>query len=61
MNEQNIDVNLIIQSFQERINQLLTEVIVKEATIKQLSNKLIELQEVSENFETPQSMSKKDK
>jgi len=61
MNEQNIDVNLIIQSFQERINQLLTEVIVKEATIKQLSGQLIELQEVSQNFETPQSMSKKDK
>ena len=61
MNEQNIDVNLIIQSFQERINQLLTEVIVKEATIKQLSGQLIELQEVSHNFETPQSMSKKDK
>lgn len=61
MNEQNIDVNLIIQSFQERTNQLLTEVIVKEATIKQLSNQLVQLQEVSENFETPQSIVKKDK
>jgi hypothetical protein len=36
MNDQNIDVNLIIQSFQERINQLTTEAIIKDATIKQL-------------------------
>jgi hypothetical protein len=33
----NLDVNLIIASFQEKISQLITEVVVKEATIKQLS------------------------
>jgi hypothetical protein len=43
MNEQNIDVNLIIESFQERISQLLTEVVVQNATIKQLMSKLEEL------------------
>jgi hypothetical protein len=36
MQDQNIDVNLIIQSFQEKITQLVTENVVKEATIKQL-------------------------
>jgi hypothetical protein len=46
MNDQNIDVNLIIQSFQERINQLLTEVVVKDATIKQLMAQLEELSEL---------------
>jgi hypothetical protein len=35
--EPNLDANLIIQSFQEKINQLMTEIIVKEATIKQLT------------------------
>jgi hypothetical protein len=43
MNDQNIEVNLIIESFQERINQLLTEVVIKDATIKQLMSKLEEL------------------
>lgn len=33
----NLDVNLIIASFQEKISQLITEVVVKEATIKQLT------------------------
>jgi hypothetical protein len=40
MNEQNLDVNLIIQSFQEKISQLVTELVVKDATIKQLSLQL---------------------
>jgi hypothetical protein len=43
MNDQNIDVNLIVQAFQEKINQLITEVIVKEATIKQLSFQIEEI------------------
>ena len=43
MNDQNIDINLIIQSFQERISQLINEVIVKEATIKQLSQQLLSI------------------
>jgi uncharacterized coiled-coil protein SlyX len=54
MNDQNIDVNLIIQSFQERINQLMTEVVVKDATIRQLSAQIQEI-------ESQKSIEKKDK
>lgn len=36
MSNQDIDVNLIIQSFQEKISQLTTELVIKDATIKQL-------------------------
>jgi len=65
MNDQNIDVNLIIQSFQERISQLITEVVVKEATIKQLSQQLLasmhEKVSAKDDFETPPTTIKKDK
>lgn len=44
MNDQNVDVNLIIQSFQEKLTQLTTENIVKEAMIKQLN---LQIQEMS--------------
>lgn len=60
MNDQNIDVNLIIQSFQERINQLITEIVVKEATIKQLTIQLSQVQQSSDGFETP-AINKKEK
>lgn len=40
MQEQNLDINLIIQSFQEKVNQLITENVVKDATIKHLSAQL---------------------
>lgn len=30
-----IDINIIIQTFQEKINNLMTELIIKEARIKQ--------------------------
>lgn len=43
MNDQNLDVNLIVQSFQEKIAQLITEVVVKDATIKQLMTQIEEL------------------
>jgi hypothetical protein len=33
-----LDVNLIIASFQEKLAQLTTELVVKDATIKQLTN-----------------------
>jgi hypothetical protein len=46
MSNQDIDVNLIIQSFQEKLNQLTTENIVKDATIKQLNMVIEELQNV---------------
>lgn len=44
MNDQNIDINLIVQAFQEKITQLITEVVVKEATIKQLAAQIQDLQ-----------------
>lgn len=33
----NLDINLIIATFQEKLSQIMTELIVKEATIKQLT------------------------
>lgn len=44
MNDQNLDVNLIIQSFQEKMSTLMTELVVKDATIKQMQ---IEIQKLS--------------
>lgn len=34
--DSNLDINLVISSFQDRLTQVMTELIVKEATIKQL-------------------------
>jgi hypothetical protein len=53
MNESNLDINLIVQSFQERIGLLITEVVVKEATIKQLTMQLQQKQEQSDGFDMP--------
>lgn len=36
--ESNLDVNLIIMSFQEKLSQLTTELVIKDATIKHLTN-----------------------
>jgi uncharacterized coiled-coil protein SlyX len=43
MQEKNLDVNIIIQTFQEKIAQLTTDLVVKEATIKQLNAMLVEM------------------
>lgn len=40
MENNNLDVNLIIQSFQEKVSQLMVELVVKEATIKQLVDQI---------------------
>lgn len=61
MNDQNLDVNLIIQSFQERLNQLTTELVVKEATIRQLMNQISELANTKNDFAVPGDNVKKDK
>lgn len=53
MNESNLDINLIVQSFQERIGLLITEVVIKDATIKQLTMQLQQNQEQSDGFDTP--------
>ena len=36
MQDQNLDINLVIQVFQDKVTQLTMDNIVKEATIKQL-------------------------
>jgi len=59
MNDQNIDINLIVQSFQERISQLTTEVVIKDATIKQLTLQLNQTQLQSDGFEAPVESIKK--
>lgn len=38
--DNNLDINLIIQTFQEKITQLTMELVIKEATIKQLTSQL---------------------
>jgi hypothetical protein len=40
MQDQNLDINLVIQVFQEKVSQLMMEGIVKDATIKQLTNQI---------------------
>lgn len=55
MQDRNLDINLIVQSFQEKINQLMTETIVKDATIKQLTAQIQSMTESAKNT------SKKDK
>jgi len=44
MQDQNLDVNIVIQSFQEKVSQLMMENIVKDATIKQLASKIEEFE-----------------
>jgi hypothetical protein len=59
MNEQNLDINLIMQAFQEKVSQLTTELVVKEATIKQLTMQLAQTQVPVDNFETPTNTNEK--
>jgi hypothetical protein len=61
MQESNLDVNLIIQTFQEKVSQLITELVVKEATIKQMSLQIQQLQAPSskDDFEVPAETAKK--
>jgi hypothetical protein len=59
MNEQNLDINLIMQAFQEKVSQLTTELVVKEATIKQLTMQLAQTQVTVDDFETPTNTNEK--
>jgi len=59
MNEQNLDVNLIIQSFQEKTTALVTEVVVKDATIKQLTAQIQDLNNQIQHFTEKPSISPK--
>lgn len=40
MQDQNLDINLVIQVFQDKVTQLMMENIIKDATIKQLTNQI---------------------
>lgn len=55
MQETNLDVNLIIQTFQEKLSQLTTDLVIKEATIKQLTNVIqqLETQVNNDGFSAP--------
>ena len=59
MNEQNLDINLIMQAFQEKVSQLITELVVKEATIKQLTMQLAQMQAPVDVFEVPTNPNEK--
>lgn len=43
MNENELDVNMLIQSFTDRVSQLTNDNILKDAIIKQLTAKIEEL------------------
>ena len=49
INDSNLDVNLIIAVFQEKLSSLMTELVIKEATIKQQSNIIRKLK--GQNYE----------
>ncbi len=55
MQESNLDVNLIIQTFQEKLSQFTTDLVIKEATIKQLTNVIqqLEAQVNNDGFSAP--------
>ena len=44
-----LDVNIIIATFQEKLSSLMTELVIKEATIKQQSNIIRKLK--GQNYE----------
>jgi hypothetical protein len=48
--QDNIDVNLIMQAFQEKIGQLMTEIIIKEATIKQLISQTQQIAKTEDGY-----------
>lgn len=57
MQEQNLDINIVIHSFQEKVTQLTLDNIVKDATIKQLNFQLESLAAAQEE----NKQAKKDK
>jgi uncharacterized protein YoxC len=61
MQENNLDINLVIQTFQEKVNQLMNDLIIKEATIKQLLAQIQHLQVSQDDFINPEKLEKKAK
>ena len=50
-----LDINILVQTFNERLTALTTEVVIKEATIKQLK---IEIEKMMEVIRTPKTNKK---
>ena len=38
-----LDINILVQTFNERMSQMMTEIVIKEATIKQLTAQIEQL------------------
>lgn len=53
-----LDVNILVQAFNEKIAQLTTEVVLKEATVKQLN---MEIQRLLAAIESAKTTKKQDK
>jgi len=53
----NLDVNILVQTFNEKIASLMTELIVKEATIRQLN---AEMQKLVETIRVPKTPKKQE-
>jgi hypothetical protein len=49
--ENNLDVNFIVQAFQDKVNALVLEGIIKDATIKQLTAELNLISPIEETQE----------
>ena len=47
--DSNLDINIIITTFQEKLSNLMTELVIKEATIKQQANLIKKLK--GQNYE----------
>jgi len=53
----NLDVNILVQVFNEKISSLMTELVVKEATIRQLNN---EMQKLLDTIRAPKTPKKQE-
>jgi hypothetical protein len=60
MENSNLDINLIIQTFQEKISQLIVELVVKEATIKQLTDQIRQMKKPNWQSQQVQNANEED-
>ena len=51
-----LDINILVQTFSEKIGQLVTDLVVKEATIKQLSAKVATLTAMTQPGKTEKTI-----
>jgi prefoldin subunit 5 len=50
-----LDINILVQTFNERMAQMMTEIVIKEATIKQLSAQIEQLPAQQKTIKTTQT------